>query len=140
MDKGKSVVCSQREHADRSKIRILLCDINAESCQEILALLCKCSYQVAAVWSAREVFDTLKSQGPRAHIILADVNLLMANDALIMRHIMCEKQLQQIPVIILTAPDQVSITIKGLRLGAAGYLVKPLHDDELSKLWMHLQK
>ncbi|KAK6128130.1 hypothetical protein DH2020_038120 [Rehmannia glutinosa] len=140
MDKGKNVVCGQREHADRSKIRILLCDINVESCQEILTLLSKCSYQVAAVWSAREVFDTLYSEGPRAHIILAEVNLLMANDAFILRHIVREKQLQRIPVIILTTPDQVSVTVKGLKLGAADYLVKPLQGDELSNLWMYLKK
>ncbi|KAL0421925.1 UNVERIFIED_CONTAM: Two-component response regulator-like APRR1 [Sesamum latifolium] len=140
MDKGKNVVLSQRDHIDRSKIRILLCDINAESCQEILALLCQCSYQVVAVWSAREVFDKLNSEGPRAHIILAEVNLLMANDAGVLRYIMHEKKLQKIPVIILTTRDQVSITVKGLRLGAADYLVKPLHEDELSNLWMHFLK
>ncbi|KAL3819429.1 hypothetical protein ACJIZ3_005386 [Penstemon smallii] len=82
MEKGKSIVLSQRERiTDRSKFRILLCDINAESCQEIESLLCKCSYQVAAVWSPIEVFDTLNSQGPRADIILASVDLLMENEA-----------------------------------------------------------
>ena len=35
--------------------------------------------------------------------------------------------------------DQVSITIKGLRLGATDYLVKPLHTKELSELWMHMK-
>ncbi|KAG8388704.1 hypothetical protein BUALT_Bualt02G0153100 [Buddleja alternifolia] len=137
MDKGKNV---QRDQTDRSKIRILLCDINAESCQEILALLSNCSYQVAAVWSARELFDTLSTEGPRANIILAEVGLLMANDARILKHIMREKELREIPVIILTTKDQVSITIKGLKLGAADYLVKPLHVEELLNLWEHSQK
>lgn len=36
---------SEHNQIDRSKIKILLCDVNAESCQEVLALLCKCSYQ-----------------------------------------------------------------------------------------------
>lgn len=126
MDKGKGVIGNQLDHADLSKIRILLYDINAESCQEILALLCKCPYQgnmisfcpfsqiffdhfqltglhvvvlVAAVWSAREVYETLKSEGHETHIILAEVNLLMANDARMLRYIMRDKKLQQIPVI-----------------------------------------
>lgn len=30
---------------DRSKVRILLCDNDAKSCEEVLALLLKCSYQ-----------------------------------------------------------------------------------------------
>ncbi|GFP95717.1 two-component response regulator-like aprr1 [Phtheirospermum japonicum] len=139
MEKGKSIVCSQRNLNDLSKIRILLCDINVESCQEISSLLCQCSYQVSAVWSAREIFDTLDSEGPRAHIILVEVNLLMANDARVLRHIVREKQLQRTPVIILATPDEVSVTVKGLRLGAADYLMKPLQGDELSSLWMHLE-
>ncbi|KAL8529544.1 hypothetical protein ACS0TY_006824 [Phlomoides rotata] len=140
MEKGKStVMLSQVDQIDPTKVRILLCDLDAQSCQEILALLCKCSYQVAAVWSATQVVDTLNTQGPRAHIILADVNLLMANDARIMRHIMRDHQLQHIPLFIITRQDQVSITIKGLRLGAADYLVKPLQHDELSSLWKCLQ-
>lgn len=131
---------SEHNQIDRSKIKILLCDINAESCQEVLALLCKCSYQVAAVWSAIEVFDTLNSQGPCADIILAAVDLLMENDANILRYIMRKKDLRHIPVIVLTTRDQVSMTVKGLRLGAADYLVKPLLEDELSNLWMHSLK
>ncbi|KAL7115033.1 hypothetical protein ACP275_04G159000 [Erythranthe tilingii] len=140
MDKGKGVISHQRDHADRSKIRILLYDNNAESCHEISAALNKYSYQVAAVWTAREVYQTLNSEGPHAHIILAEVNLLMANNARMLKHIMHDKKLQQIPVIIITTQDQVSITIKGVSLGAADYLVKPLHKDQLSSLWMHMQK
>ena len=30
---------------DRSKVRILLCDNNAKSSEEVFNLLCKCSYQ-----------------------------------------------------------------------------------------------
>ncbi|KAH6754733.1 CCT motif -containing response regulator protein [Perilla frutescens var. hirtella] len=135
MEKGKSVI----QHVDPCKMRILLCDNNAESCQEILALLRKFSYQVDAVWSATEVFETMDSRGASAHIILAEIDLLMEDDAYLLRHIMRDKRLQKIPVIILTRQDQVCVTMKGLRLGAAGYLVKPLQNEELSNLWMILQ-
>ncbi|KAL9687464.1 hypothetical protein QQ045_031867 [Rhodiola kirilowii] len=30
---------------DRGKVRILLCDKDPESCQSVMNLLCKCSYQ-----------------------------------------------------------------------------------------------
>lgn len=30
---------------DRSKVRILLCDSDAKSSEEVFTLLCKCSYQ-----------------------------------------------------------------------------------------------
>ncbi|CAA2983329.1 two-component response regulator-like APRR1 [Olea europaea subsp. europaea] len=139
MDKGTGATIKVH-HIDRSKVRILLCDFNAESCQQILALLCQCSYK-AAVWSEREIFDVLNSEGPRTDIILAEVNLLMSNDAYLLRYIMSNEDLQNIPLIILTTgdQDQVSVTVKGLRLGAVDYLVKPLHTNELSSLWMHVQ-
>ncbi|KAL3617956.1 hypothetical protein CASFOL_038277 [Castilleja foliolosa] len=72
---------------------------------KISSLLRQCLYQVSAVWSERDVFGTLDSEGPRAHIILVEVNLLMANDARVLRHIVREKQLQRTPVI-----NEVSVT------------------------------
>ncbi|XP_022859431.1 two-component response regulator-like APRR1 [Olea europaea var. sylvestris] len=141
MDKGTGTTIKVHHHIDRSKVRILLCDFNAESCQQILALLCQCSYKAAAVWSEREIFDVLNSEGPRTDIILAEVNLIMSNDAHLLRYIMSNEDLQNIPLIILTTEDhdQVSVTLKGLRLGAVDYLVKPLHTNEISSLWMHVQ-
>lgn len=55
MDKSESIIlrgnCSNRDHLmsndlmDLSNVRVLLCDTDAESCQEVLALLKKCCYQ-----------------------------------------------------------------------------------------------
>lgn len=56
------------------------------------------NFPVAAVWSATQVLDALNSDGRRADIILADVNLLMANDARMLRYIMQDDRLQHIPV------------------------------------------
>ncbi|KAL3528422.1 hypothetical protein ACH5RR_007744 [Cinchona calisaya] len=150
MNRGKNIVMSEsgfgdngaRNYSptDRSKVRILLCDSNAESCNETFSLLCQCSYQVTSALSDTKIVDALKSDGPHTDIILADVNLLMANDAQMLRYIVHHKDLQHIPVIILTTRDQLSITKYGLRLGAADYLVKPLQDEEISGLWMHMQK
>ena len=37
--------CCSGAFIDRSKVRILLCDNNAKSSEEVFNLLCKCSYQ-----------------------------------------------------------------------------------------------
>lgn len=51
MEKGKNVrknknsFSGNNSNIECSRVRILLCDISAESCCEALALLCQCSYQ-----------------------------------------------------------------------------------------------
>lgn len=44
MEKNE-IVKSGDGFIDRSKVRILLCDKDAKSSQEVFTLLCKCSYQ-----------------------------------------------------------------------------------------------
>ncbi|KAL9266021.1 Two-component response regulator-like APRR1-like protein [Drosera capensis] len=57
---------------DRSKVRILLCDNDTRSATEVLELLCRCSYQVTSVRSARQVIDALNAEGSEIDIILAE--------------------------------------------------------------------
>lgn len=42
---------NSRHFLDRSKVRILLCDNDPKSSQEVLQLLCKCSYQGSTTFS-----------------------------------------------------------------------------------------
>ncbi|XP_044486137.1 two-component response regulator-like APRR1 [Mangifera indica] len=123
---------------DRSKVRILLCDNDASSSEEAFSLLLKCSYQVTAVRSARQVIDALNAEGSDIDIILAEVDLPMTKGMKMLKYIMRDKELRRIPVIMMSAQDEVSIVVKCLRLGAADYLVKPLRTNELLNLWTHM--
>ncbi|WOL05502.1 two-component response regulator-like PRR1 isoform X1 [Canna indica] len=127
------------QHAlDRSKVRILLCDNDPKSSQDVLQLLCKCSYQVTYVKSARRVIDVLNAQGSEIDIILAEVELPMTKGLKMMKYIARNKELRHIPLIMMSAHDEVSLVVKCLRLGAADYLVKPLRMNELLNLWTHM--
>ncbi|CAK9138142.1 unnamed protein product [Ilex paraguariensis] len=142
MDRGKSLVTSEngsRDLTDRSKVRILLCDTDVESCQEIFTLLTQCSYQVTPAFTATDVFDALNCDGPRTDIILAEANLLMTNGGKILKYLKREKEFKQIPVIMMVTENEVSLVLKALGLGASDYLVKPLHNNALMNLWAHLQ-
>ncbi|GFZ03563.1 hypothetical protein Acr_16g0001870 [Actinidia rufa] len=83
---------------DRSKVRILLCDSDPESCQEVFSLLCKCSYQVTTVLAA-DVIHKLNIEGSCIDIILAEANVLVANGADILKYIMRNMELKRIPLI-----------------------------------------
>ncbi|XP_040986764.1 two-component response regulator-like APRR1 [Juglans microcarpa x Juglans regia] len=123
---------------DRSKVRILLCDNDAKSLEEVLTLLLKCSYQVTPVRSARQVIDALNAEGANIDIILAELDLPLAKGMKMLKYINRDKELRRIPVIMMSAQDEVSIVVKCLRLGAADYLVKPLRTNELLNLWIHM--
>ncbi|GAB4860796.1 Tor complex Tor2 interacting protein 1 [Ancistrocladus abbreviatus] len=123
---------------DRSKVRILLYDNDMKSAKEVLELLCKCSYQVTSVRSARQLIDALNAEGHDIDIILTEVDLPMKKGMKMLKYVTRRKELQQIPVIMMSAQDEVSIVVKCLRLGAADYLVKPLRTNELLNLWTHM--
>ncbi|KAK2655497.1 hypothetical protein Ddye_008549 [Dipteronia dyeriana] len=123
---------------DRSKVRILLCDNDGSSSEEVFSLLSKCSYQVTSVRSARQVIDALNAEGSEIDIILAEVDLPMTKGMKMLKYITRDKELCRIPVIMMSAQDEVSIVVKCLRLGAADYLVKPLRTNELLNLWTHM--
>ncbi|CAI0434172.1 unnamed protein product [Linum tenue] len=123
---------------DRSKVRILLCDNDLSSSEEVYTLLLKCSYQVTSVKSARQVIDALNAEGPDIDIILAEVNLPMKKGMKMLKYITRHKDLRRIPVIMMSAHDEVSTVVKCLRFGAADYLVKPLRSNELLTLWTHM--
>lgn len=123
---------------DRSRVRILLCDNDPKCSEEVVTLLINCSYQVTSVRSARQVIDALNAEGPDIDIILAEVDLPMAKGMKMLKYITRDKDLRRIPVIMMSAQDEVSIVVKCLRLGAADYLVKPLRTNELLNLWTHM--
>ncbi|XP_020211166.1 two-component response regulator-like APRR1 [Cajanus cajan] len=123
---------------DRSKVRILLCDNDSKSSEEVFTLLLRCSYQVTSVKSARQVIDALNAEGQHIDIILAELDLPMKKGMKMLKYIARDKELRRIPVIMMSAQDEVSIVVKCLRLGAADYLVKPLRTNELLNLWTHM--
>ncbi|KAL7598256.1 hypothetical protein Lser_V15G21598 [Lactuca serriola] len=122
---------------DRSKVTILLCDNDSMGSGEVFTLLRKCSYQVISVKSPRQVIDALNAEGPNIDLILSEVDLPMAKGLKMLKYIM-SKELQRIPVIMMSAQDEVTLVVKCLRLGAADYLVKPLRTNELLNLWTHM--
>lgn len=123
---------------DRSKVRILVCDNDAKSLEEVSTLLLKCSYQVTSVRSARQVIDALNAEGANIDIILAELDLPLAKGMKLLKYINRDNDLRRIPVIMMSAQDEVSVVVKCLRLGAADYLVKPLRTNELLNLWTHV--
>ncbi|KAJ9677466.1 hypothetical protein PVL29_022449 [Vitis rotundifolia] len=152
MDKGKQIVTGKsdagasgstnkktRALIDRSKLRILLCDTNARSCKEVASLLKECSYQVISVGSTGEAIHVLSSEGPSIDIVLAELDLPMANCLKMLKYIAEDQELRCIPVIMLVTEDKISMIANCLRYGAVDYLLTPLGINELLNLSIHME-
>ncbi|XP_073015154.1 two-component response regulator-like APRR1 isoform X1 [Primulina eburnea] len=95
-------------------------------------------FPVISVRSPRQVIGALNAARPDFDIILSEVDLPMSRGLKMLKYIMRDKELCRIPVIMMSAQDEVSIVVKCLKFGAADYLVKPLRTNELLNLWTHM--
>lgn len=88
-------------------------------------------YQVKAVNEAVEGLDYAMAHKP--DLIILDVMMPIVNGFNFCRLIKQEQAQKDIPIILLTARDQLKDIEIGLEMGAEAYLTKPLNTEELLK-------
>ncbi|XVF22277.1 hypothetical protein REPUB_Repub12eG0159500 [Reevesia pubescens] len=136
---GSSEVVRWEKFLPRMVLRVLLVEADDSTRQIIAALLRKCSYiVVAAVADGLTAWETLKDQPHNIDLILTEVELPSISGfallALIMEHDICKN----IPVIMMSSQDSISMVLKCMLKGAADFLIKPVRRNELRNLWQHV--
>lgn len=84
-------------------------------------------HQGFPVFSGREALSVLKEK--RIDLILLDIGLPDMNGFALMRQI--AREFEGLPVICVTARDEIPDRVKGLKGGAEDYIVKPFAMEEL---------
>ncbi|KAJ1390631.1 Signal transduction response regulator, receiver domain [Sesbania bispinosa] len=119
-------------------LTVLLVEGDRSTRQIIAALLKKCSYRVIAVPDGLKAWETLKRKAPDLDLILTEVELPAISGfallSLIMEHDVCKN----IPVIMMSSHNSVSMVLKCMLKGAADFLIKPVRRNELTNLWQHV--
>lgn len=110
---------------DRGMIKILIVDDEKPICDLIDIHLSSAGYSCKSVQDGLEAIDLIEAEN--FDLILLDIMLPGADGYDIMEYIRPLK----IPVIFITAKHAVKDRVKGLRLGAEDYLVKPFDVVEL---------
>ena len=67
-----------------------------------------------------------REKAPRPDLILLDLNMPILNGMEMLEQIKADPGLQTIPVVVLTTSDDPRDIERSYRLGASGYLVKPV--------------
>ncbi|XVF80316.1 hypothetical protein PTKIN_Ptkin15bG0061100 [Pterospermum kingtungense] len=136
---GSAEVVRWERFLPRMVLRVLLVEADDSTRQIIAALLRKCSYRVvAAVPDGLMAWETLKDRPHNIDLILTEVELPSISGfallTLVMEHDICKN----IPVIMMSSHDSISMVLKCMLKGAADFLMKPVRRNELRNLWQHV--
>ncbi|MDD5687101.1 MAG: response regulator transcription factor [Elusimicrobia bacterium] len=107
-----------------SKEKILVVDDEKDILELVKYNLEKAGYSVMSAKSGGEALDIIDIK-PSLKLIILDIMLPGLNGLEILKRIKKDKEVQSIPVIMLTAKGEESDIIEGLRLGADDYITKP---------------
>ncbi|KAJ3690711.1 hypothetical protein LUZ61_019875 [Rhynchospora tenuis] len=119
-------------------VRVLLVEGDDSTRQIISALLRKCSYRVDAVADGMKAWDTLKDKSSNIDLVLTEVELPCLSGFGLLTMIMEHDISRNIPVIMMSSHDSMSMVFKCMLKGAADFLVKPIRKNELRNLWQHV--
>ncbi len=107
---------------------VLVVDDNADMRQHIQTLLQK-HFTVLTAANGMEALHKVRSEKPS--LVLSDIMMPIMNGIELLKAIKEDKQLNHIPVILLTARAGEESKIEGYQIGADDYLVKPFSAKEL---------
>ncbi|XP_020203596.1 two-component response regulator-like APRR9 isoform X2 [Cajanus cajan] len=122
----------------RMVLRVLLVEADHSTRHIITALLRKCSYSVIAVPDGLKAWETLKRKAPDLDLILTEVELPAISGFALLSLIMEHDTCKNIPVIMMSSHDSVSMVLKCMLKGAVDFLIKPIRRNELRNLWQHV--
>ena len=116
------------EKAASGTATILVVDDNADMRNHIASLLQKHFTVITAV-NGMEALHKIRSEEPS--LVLSDIMMPIMDGIQLLKTIKEDKQLNRIPVILLTARAGEESKIEGYQTGADDYLVKPFSANEL---------
>jgi two-component system cell cycle response regulator len=109
--------------------RVLVVDDIVANTKLLAARLASEYFEVLTAGNGREALDVLA--GERVDVVLLDVMMPGMDGFEVCRRIKRDPRTQHIPVVMVTALDQVSDRIQGLEVGADDFLTKPVDDVAL---------
>ncbi|MDM8537495.1 hybrid sensor histidine kinase/response regulator [Desulfobacterales bacterium HSG17] len=114
---------------DKSKSKILIVDDEPENIR-ILANLLKNKFITLAVTNGIDALEQAASEN-RPDIILLDIVMPDMDGYEVCQRLKSNKKTRDIPIIFITALDEVSDKVRGFSLGAIDYITKPFQAEEV---------
>ena len=109
--------------------RVLVVDDEVINMEVLKTHLLQYNYEVLTAFDGFEALKKIDEEKP--DLVLLDVMMPKMSGFRVCQIIRQEKQLQNLPIIMLTAKSNISDRVYGLNVGANDYIIKPFHKDEL---------
>ncbi|KAF9597429.1 hypothetical protein IFM89_018875 [Coptis chinensis] len=119
-------------------LRVLLVENDDSTRHIVSALLRNCSYQVIAVADGIKAWEVLQERNYKFDLVLTEVVVPSLSGINLLSQIMSNEISKNIPVIMMSSHDSISIVWKCMQIGASDFLVKPVRKNELRNLWQHV--
>ena len=110
-------------------VKVLLVEDDSTQRKLVGTQLVRRGYDVLAVDSGKSALESLKTARP--DVILMDVLMPDMDGFSVSRQIRADASFSQIPIIMLTALDNVENKVRGFQAGADDYISKPCEPEEL---------
>jgi two-component system, sensor histidine kinase and response regulator len=104
---------------------IIVVDDDAISRRLVGAVLRKHSFEVVELASGKEAIDFLQGHGP-VKLVISDVVMPEVDGFDMLRFMKADQRFKKIPVILVTSLNDTESVMKGIELGAADYVTKPV--------------
>jgi len=113
----------------KDKPKVLIVDDVTENIHAIMSIL-RDKYAVIAATSGEKGLE-LAAQRPQPELILLDIKMPGMDGYEVLRRLKADPATAEIPVIFVTALSEYEDEAKGLKMGAADYITKPVNPDLL---------
>jgi signal transduction histidine kinase len=111
------------------KASILIVDDTEDNLLVLTEILSREGYNVQSAKNGQSALDAAFKQPP--DLILLDVMMPDMNGYEVLNHLKSEQRTQEIPIVFISALNEIYDRVKGLSMGAVDYLTKPIHIQEL---------
>ncbi|MGB3693532.1 MAG: ATP-binding protein, partial [Spirulinaceae cyanobacterium] len=119
--------------------KILIVDDEPVNLQVLVNHLCLENYVITQAANGKEALAVLEN-GLRPNVILLDVMMPKMTGYEVCKKIRKKFPAHELPILMLTAKNQVNDLVEGLQVGANDYLTKPINKNELlARLKTHLK-
>ncbi|OEL22620.1 Two-component response regulator ORR24 [Dichanthelium oligosanthes] len=119
-------------------LRVLAVDDNCTTRFVLKRQLQHCNYNVTTVTEAETALHMLretKDRDDQFHLVISDVVMPGIDGFKLLEVISLE---MDIPVIMLSANEEMETMMKGIKHGACDYLVKPARMEQIRNIWTHV--
>lgn len=124
--------------ADLAKSLILVVDDISKNLQVVGTLLRKEGYRIVPATNGPQALERVRAEIP--DLILLDLMMPEMDGLEVCRHLKSDALTQPIPVIFLTASNEMEHLVKGFEVGAVDYVTKPFNPPELlARVRTHLE-